>query len=77
MSRGTEVRIVEDIVENDEVVIKKDSVLKVVGTAYEDFIRNKDKGMPEPIVYDNSGNVFKNPDYKPQRIDFKEFANRW
>lgn len=40
------------------------------------YNRNKDKGMPEPIVYDNSGNVFKNPDYKPQRIDFKEFANR-
>ena len=40
MSRGTKVRTVEDIVENDEVVIKKDSVLKVVGTAYEDFIGN-------------------------------------
>lgn len=40
------------------------------------YNRNKDKGMPEPIVYDNSGNVLKNPDYKPQRIDFKEFANR-
>lgn len=40
LSRGTEVRIVKDIVENDEVVIKKGSVLKVVGAAYDDFIGN-------------------------------------
>lgn len=40
------------------------------------YYRNRDKGMPEPIVYDNSGNIFKNPDYKPQKIDFREFASR-
>lgn len=37
---------------------------------------NKDAGMPEPIIYDNSGNSQEDPSYKPQKIDFKEFSNR-
>ena len=37
---------------------------------------NKDNGMPEPIVYDNSGNSYADSSYKPQRLDFNEFASR-
>lgn len=37
---------------------------------------NKGKGMPEPIVYDNSGNKFVDPTYKPQKIEFNEFSSR-
>lgn len=37
---------------------------------------NKDNGLPKPIVYDNSGNKFVNPEYKPERQDFDKFASR-
>lgn len=40
------------------------------------FNLNKDKGMPEPIVYDNSGDSRKDPSYKPKKIDFKIFSSR-
>ena len=33
-------------------------------------------GLPDPIVYDNSGNSFENPEYKPTKVDFEEFQNR-
>lgn len=37
---------------------------------------NKKHGIPEPIIYDNSGDSYADPTYKPQRLDFKEFSNR-
>lgn len=36
----------------------------------------EDKGLPKPIVYDNSGDSFADKSYKPIRIDFDEFSNR-
>ena len=33
-------------------------------------------GLPDPIVYDNSGNSFENPEYKPTKVNFEEFKNR-
>ena len=40
------------------------------------YNENKDNGMPEPIIYDNSGDIFSDPSYKPERLVFKEFSSR-
>lgn len=37
---------------------------------------NKENNIPKPIVYDNSGDIFSNPSYKPEKIDFDSFASR-
>lgn len=36
----------------------------------------KEKGLPKPIVYDNSGDSFADKSYKPIQIDFDTFSNR-
>lgn len=36
----------------------------------------KDDGMPEPLIFDNSGDSRKDPEYKPEKIDFKSFSER-
>lgn len=40
------------------------------------FKRNESKGMPKPIVYDNSGDNRKDPSYKPTKIDFDGFSKK-
>lgn len=37
---------------------------------------NREKGLPKPIVYDNSGDIFANPDYKPEKLNYDDFANK-
>lgn len=45
-------------------------------TLIEVYESNKESGLPKPIVYDNSGNIFTDPTYIPERIDFDQFESR-
>lgn len=36
----------------------------------------KVNNLPEPIVYDNSGDTAKDPSYKPTRVPYKDFEKR-
>lgn len=45
-------------------------------TLIEIYNENKENGLLEPIVYDNSGNSKKDPTYKPKKINFTDFSNK-
>lgn len=45
-------------------------------TLIEVYERNKESGLPKPIVYDNSGDKFADPTYEPLRLDFDKFSNK-
>ena len=48
---------------------KAEALLQVYKEGSED-------GMPEPLIFDNSGDSRKDPSYRPSKVNFEEFSKK-
>ena len=40
------------------------------------YKEGSEDGMPEPLIFDNSGDSRKDPSYRPSKVNFEEFSKK-